>query len=198
VEDSAKCWRCNSNEVIKRGWSRDRKKKQYFCKKCRRLFVVPQDVRRYPGGIPCCRSCGVTLTTENWYPSEKRHGHWQCITCFRKAAKEWRLRTDYNRTYARRIRIEVMEHYGARCACCGEREMLFLTLDHVNNDGAQHRRSHGSRRDFGGWRLYRWLKTHDYPNDVKLQALCFNCNSAKAFFGACPHERTRSPSLPET
>jgi ribosomal protein L37AE/L43A len=161
------------------------------------LFVVPQDVRRYAIGIPHCRHCGVTLTNENWYPSEKRNGHWQCIACFREAAREWRLRTDYNRMYARRIRIEVMEHYGAKCACCGEREVLFLTLDHVNNDGAQDRRSHGSRRDFCGWRFYRWLKTHDYPDEIKLQALCFNCNSAKGYFGACPHEQARSSNLPE-
>jgi len=194
VEDFAKCWRCGSSEVIKRGWSRDRKKKQFFCKLCHHLFVVPQDVRRYPGGTPCCRDCGKMLTDDNWYPSAKRSKHWKCISCYHEAARKWRLRTDYNRRYARRVRIEVMEHYGAKCACCGEKELLFLTIDHVNNDGARDRQSHGAgrRRDFGGWKFYRWLRAHNYPEDVKLQILCFNCNSAKAFFGACPHKTESS------
>src|SRR5439155_12426082 len=29
--------------------------------------------------------------------------------------------------------------YGGRCACCSEVEYDFLQLDHVNNDGGQHR-----------------------------------------------------------
>ena len=31
---------------------------------------------------------------------------------------------------------KVFDHYGWVCACCGEAEPLFLTIDHVNNDGA--------------------------------------------------------------
>jgi hypothetical protein len=46
-------------------------------------------------------------------------------------AKRWRIG----------IREDVIAAYGGRCACCGEFERDFLTLDHVNNDGAEHRRS---------------------------------------------------------
>ena len=41
-----------------------------------------------------------------------------------------------------RVRREVFEAYGGFvCACCGETQPLFLSIDHINNDGAQERRS---------------------------------------------------------
>src|SRR5262252_4538483 len=41
-------------------------------------------------------------------------------------------------------RLEMIAAYGGECACCGETEPVFLTLDHVNGDGAAHRRSMNS------------------------------------------------------
>lgn len=32
-------------------------------------------------------------------------------------------------------RKKCFDQYGAICACCGETEILFLTFDHINNDG---------------------------------------------------------------
>lgn len=70
---------------------------------------------------------------------------------------------------------------GARCSCCGESQPLMLTIDHVNNDGAEHRRRirrHG---------LYAWLKQQGYPPGY--QVLCFNCNVGKHLNdGVCPHQ----------
>ena len=190
MEDPVKCWRCGTANSVKRGHTHDGKKKQYFCKLCRRLFVVPQDLRRYPGGTPKCRHCNVVLASDNWYRSDRDRNNWGCISCRQKSAREWRIRTDYNRNLAMRLRGEVMSHYGGKCACCGEGQIQFLTLDHVNNDGSAHRRrmSGGKRRDFGGWRLYRWLRVHGYPKEVELQILCWNCNEAKRFYQVCPHQ----------
>src|SRR5665213_1750329 len=78
-----------------------------------------------------------------------------------------------------------------KCACCGESELVFLTLDHVNNDGAQWR-----RREFGGngsrgcgINTYEWCKRNGYP-DI-FQILCWNCQQGKRFSpdGICPHKR---------
>ena len=70
---------------------------------------------------------------------------------------------------------------GARCACCGETELGFLTLDHVNNDGAPHRREIG-----GSANLLVWLRRKGYPPG--FQILCFNCNLGRALNGGiCPH-----------
>ena len=78
-----------------------------------------------------------------------------------------------------RVRKEVLKNYGGKCVCCGESDWHFLSLDHVNNDGAKH------RREIGNSQVYNWAKKNNYPNS--LQVLCYNCNMAKAFYGKCPH-----------
>lgn len=83
------------------------------------------------------------------------------------------------------IRVQILKHYGKECACCGETEPLFLTIDHINNDGALHR----GQRNRG---MFRWLAEHNFPNDPNLQVLCWNCNSGKYLNnGVCPHEINR-------
>lgn len=80
-----------------------------------------------------------------------------------------------------RVRAAVLAAYGGRCACCGEDETRFLTIDHVNNDGATH------RREIGSGALYWWLAKNGYPAGYRL--LCWNCNCGRALNGGiCPHE----------
>src|SRR5215472_8811202 len=58
-----------------------------------------------------------------------------------------------------RLRHDAILAYGGyRCACCGADEALFLTIDHVNDGGARHRRQVGSSTDF-----FHWLKDNGYP-----------------------------------
>jgi predicted restriction endonuclease len=87
------------------------------------------------------------------------------------------------------IRKIVLEHYGSRCACCGETEPQFLNIDHVNSDGAAHRRALGN---LVGSSFYRWIIKHHFPND--LQLLCCNCNMAKGLYGICPHQERKGSS----
>lgn len=76
---------------------------------------------------------------------------------------------------------------GYVCACCGEIEPMFLDLDHVNNDGAAHRKE--IRWD-GCEGLYRWIIKHDFP--PLFQVLCRNCNWGKYRNGGrCPHQDTQ-------
>lgn len=86
------------------------------------------------------------------------------------------------RRYDARLKRQAMLAYGGRCSCCGEDELIFLTIDHLDNSGAEHRRILGR----GGARLYQWLKARGYPEG--FQVLCFNCNFAKSN-GGCPHAR---------
>jgi len=70
---------------------------------------------------------------------------------------------------------------GYRCKCCGETLEAFLSLDHVNNDGAAHRKQTDRRK------LYKWLQREGYPPG--FQVLCMNCNFGKARNGGvCPHQ----------
>ena len=77
----------------------------------------------------------------------------------------------------------MIEAYGGMCACCGETEPKFLSIDHINNDGYE-RRKNGEQC---GAALYRWLRDQGWPKD-DYQLLCMNCNFAKGHFGTCPHK----------
>jgi hypothetical protein len=89
-----------------------------------------------------------------------------------------------HRTYY--LKIEVFNHYGGKCTCCGEDRIEFLCLDHVNNDGYKHKRN---GRRVGGNALYYSLIKNNFATDFELQILCQNCNAAKAGYGYCPHKR---------
>ncbi len=92
-------------------------------------------------------------------------------------------RHDFPLTIYQRLRHQAILMYGGyRCACCGDGEALFLTIDHVNNDGARHRRRVGASDGF-----YRWLKRKGYPKG--FQVLCSNCNHGRyRNDGVCPHK----------
>lgn len=62
----------------------------------------------------------------------------------------------------------------------------FLQIDHINNDGKEHRKASGCG---SGEAMYRWLKKNNYP--AGFQVLCCNCNYAKMKYGECPHGKTR-------
>lgn len=88
-----------------------------------------------------------------------------------------------------RLKLEVFNYYGGPiCKCCGETHMEFLSIDHVNNDGASHRRT--LKGGGCGEKLYDWLKRNKYPPGY--QVLCMNCNFAKGHFGVCPHETEKA------
>lgn len=97
------------------------------------------------------------------------------------AADPERRRATAKRTTARRKRL-VVDHYGGHCKCCGETELAFLCIDHVNGGGAAHRRQIG-----GGQSIYWWLVKNGFPEG--FQVLCWNCNSAKHWADGCPHQR---------
>lgn len=88
--------------------------------------------------------------------------------------------------YNRALKLETFAQYGgAKCNCCGEEEILFLSLDHLKNDGGQQRRD---LKVSGGLNFYRWLKKNQWPMKDQLQVSCHNCNQGRAMNGGiCPH-----------
>ena len=94
-------------------------------------------------------------------------------------------RKEYRRTYWKEYhqkeRQLVLEQYGGtppRCACCGETEIMFLTLDHING----YKYPEFAR---SGHHLYRNLRLNGYPDGYRV--LCYNCNCSIGNFGYCPH-----------
>jgi hypothetical protein len=111
-----------------------------------------------------------------------------CAKCAAKSALRvrplWKERPEMrarHKAMIEKLRLEVFMAYGGvRCACCGETQSVFLTLDHIASDGAEHRRRVGN-----GYSVYRWAKKNGYPK--LFQVLCWNCNEAKRIVGGCPH-----------
>lgn len=103
-------------------------------------------------------------------------------------------RTAYMQEFRAKVKDDCYKAYGGyRCACCGETEPLFLSLDHIENDGYE-------RRKFGkepaGAAIYSYLKTRGYPPG--FQVLCMNCNHGKSRNGGvCPHHEGSTTSSSE-
>jgi hypothetical protein len=88
-----------------------------------------------------------------------------------------------DRVRRREVREKVIKYYShglMACLCCGEDMEMFLTIDHLKNNGNAHKRT------FSG-ELYVWLVKHNFPRG--FQVLCMNCNLGKAKNGGkCPHK----------
>jgi hypothetical protein len=89
--------------------------------------------------------------------------------------------------YRKILRDEVYEHYGNKCACCGETERRFLSIDHINGRGRE-RRQNLAGTSGNGSNLSLLLDIRkNWPDDIQI--LCFNCNGGRAPNGGiCPHE----------
>jgi hypothetical protein len=77
--------------------------------------------------------------------------------------------------YNRKLRLKILTYYShgmPRCKICNEQRIEFLSIDHVNNNGAKLRKIEGS-----GIKFYRWLCKNHYPKGY--QVLCHNCNAVK-------------------
>lgn len=85
-------------------------------------------------------------------------------------------------------KLQVLNYYSKgmiRCACCGENNIKFLTIDHINNEGHKH------RKEIKGQILIYWLIKNNLPEG--FQILCYNCNCAKPHNNnICPHKEART------
>lgn len=127
-----------------------------------------------------CRTCQKKLTSTNSYAWALVHGDYYCKKCLTAARRPSRIKENRKRKQL------VIDAYGEKCICCGEKQFEFLSIDHVNGGGKIHRKKIGG----SGNRIYQWLKQHDFPKKG-YQLLCMNCNTAKGHYGYCPHEGSK-------
>lgn len=93
-----------------------------------------------------------------------------------------KIKAKCKRTNAR-LKLTVFQHYGMECACCGEKDIRFFSIDHINGNGAEHRRDPNIG---SGTNMYAWLIRNHFPPG--FQTLCYQCNLAKHFNKFCPHQ----------
>lgn len=85
-----------------------------------------------------------------------------------------------------RLKAQCFAAYGGMCACCGESQIMFLTIDHVNDDG------HVERKEYGYSTTNQYKRILDAGCPASYQVLCFNCNLGRACNGGvCPHVNER-------
>lgn len=89
-----------------------------------------------------------------------------------------------NQKSNKKLKKETINAYGGKCKCCGEDQLLFLTIEHSKHDGAAHRKKFGGR---GGDRIYRDLKKRGFPKDLGIEVLCWNCQRSSFMRQDCPH-----------
>lgn len=89
------------------------------------------------------------------------------------------------------MRREIIDAYGGKCYCCGlcgEINLDFLCLDHINRDGYKD----GKR----GRNFYLKLKRAGFPDKDKYRVACHNCNMARESNGGiCPHAAKQSKGI---
>ena len=91
-----------------------------YCRTCNSERVRLKRARRL--AADCCADCGR--------PRGASDSRRYCADCAARNAQRPRLRVD--------VRLLALYAYGGdvpRCACCGETQLAFLTLDHIDNDG---------------------------------------------------------------
>jgi hypothetical protein len=147
-----------------------------------------------------CNDCGEEKDLSEFYYHRTRQYHApNCKLCYMKVTKAFyrknreKIRAKenpLNRERRKNLRLATFAAYGgAVCACCGERELAFLTLDHIENNGAAERRKIAGRANAAGIWTYTWLAKRCFPPGY--QVLCMNCNFGKRMNGGvCPHRGT--------
>ena len=119
----------------------------------------------------------------------------QCRAYNASHPREWNPTADQKKRHRAQAKIRYQElraetfnaYGGPLCACCGESTWKFLSIDHINNDGAKRRRL--NLEPGSGLTLMLWLKRNNWP--AGYQILCFQCNFGKRVNGGiCPHKES--------
>lgn len=155
-----------------------------ICSKCRKPNPTPEKSR-----CPDCAEYGNKITKQSRQRRLKKGlcydcpelalpGKKRCKSCCEKSAES-------AREFAAALKLEALNAYGGPiCGCCREDNVIMLTLDHVDQQGAEDRRQNGK----SGTGFYQRLKKLGWPPGFRV--LCRNCNYAVYFDPnhVCPHK----------
>jgi len=155
-----------------------------LCDVCGSTFKINNKRRR------CSKECDKisnAMSCKNDYQKHRKERTQQQKTYRTKNHEELLIKSRKNSPiYRRKYKYDVVLYYSNGsmcCACCGEKHIEFLTVDHIYGDGAEHRRLF---KWVSGHSLYNWLRKNNYPPGYQI--LCWNCNCAKYYSRVCPHK----------
>jgi ssDNA-binding Zn-finger/Zn-ribbon topoisomerase 1 len=122
-------------------------------------------------GVPC-PECGVPkLVRSSAHPKYGTRKRTECRGCSQIRKRE--------------MRVSAIAFLGGVCTCCKKKDLPFLNIDHVNNDGSTMR----SLDRCGRPKFYSDLLSSKIDSRL-YQVLCRNCNHSKHIGnGVCVHAR---------
>lgn len=132
---------------------------------------------------PCYYALNWELVKDRPGPKKKLHEHYLA-----RKEKDNESLLSKGREYKRKLKIEVLTHYSLKgylsCSCplCDIMIPEFLSLDHIDGKGAEH------RKELTSGTIYQWVRNNGFPQG--FQTLCHNCNQSRSWKrnnGVCPH-----------
>jgi len=168
-----KCTKCGKDGE-REDFYKDKKTKDglsYWCKVCSK----EKQINYYKN------NSGKVIDYQKEYSSKNR----KKLSAYQKVYREnnYEKLQEYDKERTRKAKKRVMKEYGGECVCCGEKSIEFLTIDHIDGSGANHRREISGLLGKG---FYLWLEKNNYPKD-NFRILCMNCNFSVGHYGYCPH-----------
>ncbi len=156
------------------------------CPKCTLMQPITafhRNQRNSDGRSSWCRDCNLKSGADLRYRQRmldpegcKERSRIAAKASYHRNPERYRERARLQRA---RFKVQAFAHYGNVCACCGESDERFLTIDHIHGGGMAHRRT------LGGKSLHQWLVENNFPTG--FQTLCQNCNFAKGTQAYCVH-----------
>lgn len=128
-----------------------------------------------------CNRCKQFKTPEEFSCNRRKKDGLDiyCKPCAVKRCREYFLRKPqvqraYKRQWISEQKEKVFLHYSGGkigCVSCNYSDQRALSIDHINGDGAEH------RREIKHENIYRWIVKNNFPSG--FQVLCMNCQFIK-------------------
>ncbi|HDY67226.1 MAG TPA: hypothetical protein ENH85_05485 [Candidatus Scalindua sp.] len=158
------------------------------CKIKKELSVFNKSKDRKDGLQVYCKDCRKKYAQSS--KEYQRNYRKKNVNKMREYQREYAIKNkgklyDKKCRWLNKLKLSAFNAYGgAKCSCCGEKEFIFLCIDHINGGGTKQR----SELPNNGNAIYIWLKDNNYP--VGYRVLCHNCNwGVYKNNGICPHRR---------
>jgi len=158
-----------------------------ICNKCQQDKPISEFHKRSDtkkGVRGSCKICTGIRIKQWWKDNRKERLEYSHKWYANNREKIIKQKISSNLKMRRLARLDCIKHYSYGkncCACCEEKHLEFLAIDHIGGGGHKHRKT---LKEY----LPLILKRQKYPKGYRV--LCHNCNMSIGFYGYCPHDRT--------
>lgn len=125
-------------------------------------------------GKKFCSKCGIWKGIKDFYKNNNYTNDlsYHCMLCYKNYGRQ------VTQPRCKILMTEFVRVRGGKCVCCGEKELDFLTIEHIKNKGYE--LIYDKK-----YALLKKLKNLNWPEGYTV--LCWNCNCATRYGKVCPH-----------